>query len=210
MMTWINNHLPEKITAKYTLSWARLISDVFSPPVVWAVLAFPIALRDAQSRSQAIQWAITYTVLVCILPVVYVALMVRRGKITDIHMQVRKQRILPFMVSIACTLLAWGVLRLMGAPALVPQLAIFTLVQLALMLVITFVWQISMHAMSITGAVVATGALFGPAPAFILFPLIPIVGVARLKLRRHTPAQVAAGVVLGALVPLILFSLLAT
>lgn len=206
-MTWLNNHLPDRITAKYPLSWARLISDILSPPVVWAVLAFPIALRDADSDEQAIQWAVVYGILVCVLPIIYIGWMVRRGSITDIHMQVRKQRILPFLVSMACTGMAWGVLRLMGAPALVPQLAIFTMVQLGLMLAITLVWQISMHAMSITGAVVAAGALFGPTPALVLFPLIPIVGAARLKLRRHTPAQVAAGMVLGALVPLILFNI---
>jgi hypothetical protein len=187
------------------LSWARLVSNILSPPVIWAIMAFPIAFRDAPSREQALAWAAIYCLLVCLLPLLYVALMVRRGRISDIHMQFRQQRIRPFVVSIICTTIAWWTLRFMGAPPVVPLFALFSLVQIAVVAVITLVWQISMHAMSITGAVVAAGAFFGVVPALILLPLIILVSAARLKLQRHTPAQVVAGALVGVIVPLLLF-----
>lgn len=186
------------------LSAARLISDLFSPPVIWATLAFPMAFREASSTGQALTWALTYGVLVCLVPVTFIGLMVWRGRITDIHIQVRRQRIIPFVVSLLCTALAWLVLRLMGAPSLFQLLPLFTLIQISVMLVVTFVWQISMHTMSITGAVVATGALFGPTPALLLSPLIPLVAAARLKLHRHSPAEVIAGGLVGGLVTVLL------
>lgn len=189
----------------YTISWARLVSDLLSPPVVWAAFAFPIALRDASSRSEALAWAAVYISLVCLLPIVYIAMMVKRGYISDIHMHVRRQRIIPLLVSIGCTAVAWWMLRLMGAPAVVPKFAMFSLVQLAVMTAITLVWQISIHAISITGITVATGALFGVLPALLTVPLIVLVGAARLHLKRHTPAQVIGGTVVGALVPVLLF-----
>jgi membrane-associated phospholipid phosphatase len=189
--------------------WARLISNILSPPVVWAVLAFPIALRDAESQGQAILWAGVYTLLVCLFPLAYIAWMVRQGKISDLHMKLRKERLRPFLVSMACTAVAWWSLRLMGAPPVVPQFALFSLVQITVMALITMVWQISMHAMSITCAVVAIGLLFGLAPALVATPLIPLVGAARLKLHRHTPAQVVAGTLVGALIPVLLFALVA-
>ncbi len=185
--------------------WARLISDLVSPPVVWGVMIFPIAFREADSREIAILWALTYGVLVCLLPVLYVAWMVRRGSISDIHMRLREERLRPFLVSMFCTGLAWGALRLMGAPSVVPLVAIVTLAQLTAMAAITLVWQISIHAMSITSAVVATGLLFGVGPALVVFPLVPLVGAARLKLNRHTPAQVVAGTLVGALVTVALY-----
>lgn len=186
-------------------SWARLISDVLSPPVIWAVLAFPIAFREAETREAAIVWGVTYALLVCALPVGYIAWMVSRGKITDIHMQVREQRIAPFIVSLVCTALAWSVLRVMGAPSLLPLFALFSLIQLLIMLLVTLVWQISMHVMSIVCAVVTAGALFGPVPALAMSPLIPVVGAARLKLRRHTLSQVIAGGVLGGVLTVLMF-----
>ncbi len=179
------------------LSWARLVSDLLSPPVVWGALAFPIAFRDAPSQDRALLWAVTYVVLVCLLPLIYIAVMVKRGRITDIHMRVRQQRLRPFIVSLLCTTIAWWTLRFMGAPSVVPMFALFSLVQLALMTIITLVWQISMHAMSISGAVIITAVLFGVVPALLTLPLVVLVGAARLKLKRHTPAQVVAGAAVG-------------
>jgi membrane-associated phospholipid phosphatase len=187
--------------------WARLVSDILSPPVIWGALAFPIAFRNAPSTQQALIWAFTYILLVCIMPIIYIALMVRRGRITDIHMQVRQQRLRPFLVSILCTTIAWWTLRFMGAPPVVPLFALFSLVQIIVMALITLVWQISMHAMSISGAVVALGFLFGGTAALIALPFVVLVGAARLKLKRHTPAQVLVGTVLGVIIPVMLLGM---
>jgi hypothetical protein len=178
-------------------TWARLVSDVFSPPVVWGVIAFPVAARAAESFDQALKWAVIYALLVCVMPAVYIGVMVWRGHITDIHIRVRRQRIVPFVVSLLGTGTALLVLQTMGAPALLPLFTLFSLLQILVMLAITSVWQISMHAMSIAGAVVTAGALYGILPALLLSPLIPLVGVARVRLQRHTVWQVLAGATLG-------------
>lgn len=181
------------------VSWARLISDILSPPVIWGLMAFPIAFHSAESQERAMVWALTYSVLVCLLPALYIGYMVWRGHITDIHVRVREQRIRPFVVSVICTVVAWMLLRWMEAPSLLPLFTLFSMIQLGVMLLITLTWQISLHSMSITGAVVVAGALYGPGTALLLSPLIPVVGAARIKLRRHTLAQVVAGGILGAL-----------
>ncbi|MBZ0294017.1 MAG: hypothetical protein K8L99_15750, partial [Anaerolineae bacterium] len=85
------------------LSWARLVSNLLSPPMIWAIMAFPIAFRDAETQQQALTWALVYGSLVCLLPLLYVAWMVRRGVISDLHMQVRQQRLRPFVESLICT-----------------------------------------------------------------------------------------------------------
>ncbi|MCA0456738.1 MAG: hypothetical protein LCI00_22385 [Chloroflexi bacterium] len=188
--------------------WARVISNLLSPPMVWATLVFFIAFHFAENRLQGLMWALTYGILVCLMPILYIAWRVRRGKISDIHMKERQERIIPFAVSIGCAILAWVVLRMMNAPSILPLIAAITLVELAVMLLITFAWQISMHAMSISVAVVATGIVFGAAPALAVSPLLPIVGAARLRLERHTLAQVIAGAIVGAIIPLIVLAIM--
>ncbi len=190
------------------ISWARLISNVLSPPVIWGILAFPIAFRQAESPQQALMWALTYGLMVCLLPGIYIGFMVWRGHITDLHMEVRQERILPFLISLIGTAIAWGMMRVLGAPPLLPVFAIVSFVLLGTMLLVTLVWQISMHAMSITCAVVAAGALYGVGTALLLSPLIPVVGVARIRLHRHTPAEVVAGGLLGGGVTVLLLLLL--
>lgn len=190
------------------LSWARLTSNILSPPVIWGVLAFPIAFREATSQEQALLWAFTYIIMVCGIPALYIGWMVWRGKIGDIHMEERSERIRPFLVSLIGTALAWGMLRLMGAPQLLPNFALVSFVLLGAMLLITLVWQISMHSMSITCAVVAAGALYGIGTALLLSPLIALVSLARLKLGRHTVPEVIAGGILGGGVTMLMLLLL--
>ncbi len=188
--------------------WARVISNLLSPPMVWGILVFFIAFHFAENRVQGLMWALTYGILVCLMPILYIAWRVRNGKISDLHMKERQERIVPFAVSIGCAVLAWIVLRMMNAPSILPLIAAITLVELVVMLVITFAWQISMHAMSISVAVVATGIVFGATPALFVSPLLPIVGAARLRLHRHTLAQVIAGAIVGALIPLVVLAVM--
>lgn len=186
---------------------AQVISHVFSPPIVWGALAFPIASRAADTTEKAVIWAAIYVALVCVAPALYIAYMVMSGRITDLHVRVREQRIRPFIVTVLCAAAAWVVLSLMNT-SLMPQFALISLIEIAVVLAITLVWQISMHAMSITTAVVVAGALYGFAPALALTPLIPIVGASRVVLRRHTIAQVIAGGALGAAMTLLLMAVL--
>lgn len=188
---------------KYEFSWARLVSDFISPPVVLAVLVSMISVRYAQTSAEAFTWAVTYIVLVCVAPVLYIAWMVQRGKIGDIHMQYRHERRRPFLVSIVCTALAYVLLQQMGAAPRVSQFTLLTLIQLGIMALITLVWQISLHSMSITVAVVAVGLLYGPVSALVASPLAPLVGAARIHLRRHTLSQVLAGAAIGVLLPVL-------
>lgn len=198
------------VSSHMNARWARFISNVISPPMVWAVMMFVIAVHTAEMQMDSplwgLVWGLTYGLLVCLLPILYIAWEVRRGKISDIHMKERHERMRPFLVSMGCAALAWVLLRLMGTPAILWLVAGVTLLQLTAMAVITLVWQISMHVMSIMVAVVAMGVVFGPTSALVVFPLVPIVGVARLKLQRHTLAQVVAGAAIGALIPLVVLA----
>lgn len=207
----MSNHLPlTDVPAprrlNYDWSWARIVSDVISPPVVWAVTSVPLSIYADAGAGRAGLYAAIYIILVCALPIVYIALMVRRGKITDIHIKVRRQRIIPYMITILCAGLAALILWIIGAPPLVTMFAVFSMLQIVIMLLVTTKWQISMHSLGITSAVFALGGMFGVGTAALFSPLIPIVGTARVVLKRHTVAQVIAGGCVGALMTIILFA----
>lgn len=193
--------------SRYEWSWARLVSDVFSPPVVWAALSFPLAAFADPTSGKSVVWALIYCVLVCIAPVMYIAMMVKRGLITDIHIKVRRQRIVPFIVTIICAGVATLLLALLNAPPLVTFFALFTMLEIIIMLVVTTAWQISIHALGIVGAVVAIGAMYGTTVGLLFSPLIPIVCAARVVLHRHTIPQVIAGGIVGGTMTALLFSL---
>jgi membrane-associated phospholipid phosphatase len=190
-------------------SWARLVSDVVSPPIVWAIMVIPVALQYSSTARQALGWAALYGVFVSLLPILFIAVMVKKGKIGDIHMKERRERYLPLLVSITCTLFVCVLLRWLNAPPVLSLLAIISVVNISVIAIVTLMWQISMHAMSIASAVVASAVLFGVGLALVLVPLVPLVGAARLRLKRHTPAQIIAGTLVGALAPVVVLMLLA-
>lgn len=195
-------------TSREQFLWARLVSDLFSPPVLWGALAFPIAFQAAESPSQALMWALLYVTLVCVMPLLYIIWMVKRGKISDLHMEVRNQRIKPFIVSLFATTLAWWSLRALGAPSIISQLALSGMIQIAVLAAITLIWQVSMHAMSTGSAVIGAVWVYGGPALLVMIPLLLLVGYARLRLNRHTPAQVVVGAFIGLLIPALVIGMI--
>ncbi|MAU13811.1 MAG: hypothetical protein CL607_28600 [Anaerolineaceae bacterium] len=193
-----------------SVSWARIVSDIVSPPVVWAVVGLMVGMAYGATVTEGTLWGVVFGVFICWIPLIFVALMVWRGRISDIHMQHRRERILPMVVTIISSLAALWLVATRDAPPVFYLLILIALVQITLMLAITLFWQISMHTMSITAAIIAMGTMFSMTAGLVLVPLIVLVAAARLNLKRHTPGQVLGGTVVGGIVPLIVLSILHT
>lgn len=188
--------------SKPELSWAKLVSDVMSPPVVWGALVLLIGYHHPADDYSGLYWSGVFAILICLLPLTYIMYMVARGKIGDLHMRRRQDRYKPLMLTIVSSLVAWYVFKTQGAPPAFAMLSLMTAVQLGVILLVTLVWQISMHAMAITSVVVASEVFFGTGIGLALVPLVALVGAARLSLNCHTPPQIFAGAMVGMWVPI--------
>ena len=115
----------------------------------------------------------------------------------------RRERILPFLLSLIYFCMAYYLLR--RTPNVAATLALFSgcMVALAATLLITLAWKISAHMVGMGGliGVVCGLMLIHGAQASILlgvlFLLIGALGTARLLVTDHTPAQIYVGGVLG-------------
>jgi hypothetical protein len=191
-------------TKKFT--WARIVSDVFSPPVVWIALSLPVASIAQLPFEQTFFWAFIYSFFVCLLPIIYIFYLRYTGQIGDIHMKYRHERYRPLFFTMLSCVVGWVVLYLGNAPAPLQLLIIISLLQITIISVVTLYWQISMHAMAITSASIALGTMFSINLGFLSIPLIILVGSARFNLDRHTPMQVFMGAMVGVFVPVLLFT----
>jgi membrane-associated phospholipid phosphatase len=186
-------------------AWAKWVSDIISPPVVWMAVSLIVALAFSYTTLEALYWAGLYSLFVCIVPMLFILYNVYTGQIGDIHMQHRHERYRPLLVTIVANVVALALLILQDAPVVMKLLAIMSLIEVVIISAVTLYWQISMHAMAITGATMAVGVLLSLTLALLMIPLIVLVGAARLRLDRHTPMQVFAGAMVGAFAPVILF-----
>jgi len=173
---------------------ARIISTVFSPPLL--ALASIIIAAQAVEDEPVLYWTVLAIVLFVLIPSLYVLSLVRRGHVTDFHMKVREQRAWPMIIILLISSLVFSVMYFGGAPKLLLIISAVAIIQLMLIMLITFRWKISGHCTAASGLAVLVVALFGQSllPVSII---VPVIAWSRIRLDRHTFAQSVAGVFLG-------------
>lgn len=181
--------------------WAHAVSLLLSPPVVWAVWVYATAyLRGV---NHAFIFASLFALSICVAPMLFVAYKVRNGKISDMHMRESKERYVPYSIAIVGGILTGLVyLRYDAGPVLL-LVALVSIVELSIMLAATFYMKVSLHAMALSSVIAATTLLFGFDQGLLFMPLLLLVALARLVLRRHTTLQIMAGVLIGVLTPML-------
>jgi membrane-associated phospholipid phosphatase len=177
--------------------WARIVSGILSPLSI-AIAAVAVAGYAINDES-ALSWIALYIALSILPPTLYIMYLVRKGIVTDFHLNVRKERTKPFLIMTANTAVVFLVMLLLGAPKLILIVIATAVLQLFFMLLITLRWKISGHCTAVAGLVVLALALFGEnlLPSTLL---IPLVAWSRIRLKRHTPAQTVAGSFIGAVI----------
>ena len=177
--------------------WARIVSGILSPLSI-AIAAVAVAGYAINDES-ALSWIALYIALSILPPTLYIMYLVRKGIVTDFHLNIRKERTKPFLIMTANTAVVFLVMLLLGAPKLILIVIATAVLQLFFMLLITLRWKISGHCTAVAGLVVLALALFGEnlLPSTLL---IPLVAWSRIRLKRHTPAQTVAGSFMGAVI----------
>jgi membrane-associated phospholipid phosphatase len=185
-------------------SMARIISDIFSPPV----LAVPGLLLGAyySSAPGIYSYALAYFLVGVLAPVMYVIWLLRIGAITDFHIPDRRDRRGPFLATLGAGLVGVGLLAYLGAPATFIAPVIALLAETLILFLITLFWQVSIHTATTAGLVTFAIYVLG-VEAVLLSLLIPLVAWARVYLERHTITQTVWGTLIGAACFLVLIAL---
>ena len=183
---------------------ARIYSNVVSPPVMFAVVGLAFGLVALPGWAGFL-WAAVYGLLVSLAPILVVLFLLRSGRIAELHMSNTRERNIPYLSAILFAAIAYGLIAGFGGPELLRCLALFNVIELTALTVINHFWLISLHATGAMATAVLVGLVFGWTVALIVgIPLVGTVCWVRLFLKRHSPAQVVAGLALGAAVVLVL------
>ena len=175
---------------------ARGYSNLFSPPSLYAVYAFVLALQSMPFWRGVLHAAL-FGVFASLLPVLFIVYLLRRGKVRDLHISSTRERQTPYLVGIAGAAVALGLLRVLESPPLLLGFALSDLLALSALAVFNRFWLVSAHMTGVTLIVTFTGFVFGQISALWLSPLIVITFAVRLYLRRHNPAEMIGGALLG-------------
>ena len=194
-----------------------LLNPLVLPPVAFALLDAHFGARGLE-----VLWTFAVSaVFFCLVPLLYILGLVRRGRAESLEVRQRERRLGPFLVSVVSYLIGTVLLALVvdgpALPLIVTFAAIFP-INTAVLMLITLRWKISIHMSSLAAfvsvllfaaltvwrdlpdGIEAALTLATVAPLALLLPLLMW---ARVRVGAHTTAQVIAGAAFGLVVPLV-------
>ena len=174
---------------------ARWVSIFFDSSTL-SLIVFP-AIGWHVAGWSGVVWSLFALVILSGLPLAYILVGLRRGWVSDLELSKREERPRFIFISLSSDLLALLVLWLGGAPHMIWVLALIYACLGITMFTISNFWKISLHMVSVSGFATLLVYVFGPI-AWWTFLSLPLVAWARYYRKKHTPAQLLAGAILGA------------
>ncbi|MGV9267931.1 phosphatase PAP2 family protein [Kitasatospora sp. NPDC003701] len=206
MSAFVPPEPPAFATASPRERTARIVTETLAPAHLVIALLLLVGAHSTAGWSGT-GWGLLAALFCGVVPLGIIALGVRRGTLTDKHIRVRRQRVVPMAASLLSVVAGVALLYALDAPAEVGALVVAMLAGLVSALAVTVGWQISLHNAVAGGAAMILVLAFGPAVLPVAAAAPAAVGWSRLVLKAHTPAQVLAGTALGGVCALV-FTLL--
>jgi len=172
---------------------AKIISYIFDGSVISIPIFLTICLIVVDNKIEAVSWAFICLLFGTIIPYLYIVLMYKRREIDDMHIPRKEDRIKPMIVSSVSYVACLFVLYILDGPLFLKSIFAVSAVSAVIFTVITYFWKISLHTSWITFVVITFNVLFGRW-MLLMIPLIPVIGWARVRIKKHTVNQVVFGV----------------
>ena len=180
----------------YTLTkLSKIISLVINPLVV-APFTFGLIVYNDQtliSKHLIFSVSILFTNILPLLTILYYR---KVGKLSAFDAPLREQRVELLVIAAMYYAVGFIFLEYLGASLIVKGLMFCYAINTAVVWRITRYWKISIHMVGIGGPIVAIW-FSGFQYPILMGSIVVLVGLARILLKAHTPAQVVTGTVLA-------------
>jgi len=172
---------------------AKVISYIFDGSVISIPVFLVICLMIIDNKFEAVVWAFVCLLFGTIIPYLYISLLYRNKEINDMHIPNKEDRLKPMLVSFASYTICLVILYILDGPLFLKSIFAVSVASTIIFTVITYFWKISLHISWITFVVITFNILFGKW-MLLMVPLIPMIGWARIRIKKHTVNQVIFGV----------------
>lgn len=183
---------------------ALAISGILSPFLVIPIFIFIICSAQTANLNDFITFFMISLFFSTILPFIGVYIMVKKNKITDIHVAELSQRKIPFLMTLSSILTGTIILYFMNAPREIIILGWVMLLNGLIFFLITLFWKISMHSSILAGILISLMILVDPRYG-AGFALIPPLVWARIHRQRHNFYQGTIAIILSIIGTIIMF-----
>lgn len=199
---------PPTSMEKFADGIATFLSWVLVPllmPVYGVILAFNLSILDFTPMSVKTSFTLVTVAFTVAVPALLVILLRRIGLVRDIGLNSRRERLIPYIISLLSMASTGVFMWHKGAPMWLVMFFCGGAVAALVNMLVNFRWKISAHAAGIAGVVAMLIRISRdgfPQEATFVWLLISIglaglLGASRIWLGRHTVWQVIAGYAVG-------------
>ena len=185
---------------------ASLTSNILNPFSVSLIIVLLLSFESTYTTLDALKWSLIL-IAVGILPVFLVVVyLARRGRLDGIFTNVRKQRTKIYLLAGVCAVVGGVIITYLGAPLVLRATFVAGLSAIVVFMCVNLLWKISLHIAFVAASATILVILYGLIGA-ISVVFLPLVAWARIESGHHSPAQVAAGATLAAVIVVVAFYL---
>jgi len=172
--------------------FAKTISYIFDGSYISIPAYLIINIFMLKTAKEVALWTSLCILFGSIMPFIFVVFLYKKKIINDLHVPRREDRLKPLIVSNMSYLLGFFIFYIFKAPVYLRAIFFTSFITTFILTIITYFWKISFHTSWITFTSITYYVLFGKWTLFLLL-FIPLVAWARIKIKRHTIAQVITG-----------------
>lgn len=193
---------------KFIAGLANFLSTALSPllmPTYGVFLALWVSILCLLPYGRRVAILLVCMGITCIMPLIFLSVLRHFKLVKDLHVNIREQRLIPYLFTSLCTAVAAYYLYYCHAPQWFTMFMVGVAITILVMALINLKWKISAHMAGIGGVIALIYQIHVQGlSAFDLFGMLcfsiivaGLLGSARLVLKRHDTWQVLAGVVVG-------------
>ena len=193
---------------KFIAGLANVMSTALSPilmPTYGVFLVLSVSVLCVLPYGTRVAVLLVCMGITCILPLIFLSVMRHFKLVKSLHVEVREQRLIPYLFTALCYFGAAYYLYYCHSPRWFMMFMVGSALTVMVMALINLKWKISAHMAGIGGLIALVYQIHvQDLSAFDLFWLLSFIiilagglGSARLVLKRHDLVQVLAGVVVG-------------
>ena len=193
---------------KFIAGVASFLTTVLSPllmPTYGVFLALWISVLCLLPYGTRVSVLLMCMGITCIFPLIFLSVLRHFKLVKDLHVEVREQRLIPYLFTVVCYLVAAYYLYYCHSPQWFIMFMVGSAITVLVMALINLKWKISAHMAGIGGVIALVYQIHVLVlSAFDLFWVLCIciilaglLGSARLTLKRHDIWQVLAGAIVG-------------
>ena len=187
---------------------ARFISFISNPLFVLVPVPFMLVYKTSNDFGYALRWSF-YSFAFLFIVVAFVVYGVKRGIFTDLDVSKREQRPLLFTVTVILALLYTLGLYVFHGPFILLITIFGILTGVFISSAVNTKIKASMHVATISAVTSALGIGYS-GKYWLLLAIIPVIGWARVQIKRHTVSETIVGAALGCLLSVSMFLLTRT